>query len=116
GLRAGGLPDLLHPEVLDGPRMIAYVVRRLLLLVPVWIILSVLSFALLHLAEGSPAALLLGPEATADQVRRLDEQLGLNDPSSCNTSVGWLTSCAATSERPTFRTPTCSPRCGRTSW
>lgn len=60
--------------------MIGYVVKRLLSLIPVWIILSVVSFALLHIASGSPAALLLGPEATESGIRKLDEQLGLNDP------------------------------------
>jgi peptide/nickel transport system permease protein len=56
------------------------IVRRLLWSVPLLLIASALSFVLLSLASGSPAAVILGPTASAAQLRQLTAQLGLNDP------------------------------------
>lgn len=53
---------------------------RLLAVVPIWLILSVVSFSLIHLAPGSPAAIILGPQATPTAVRQLTAQLGLGKP------------------------------------
>ena len=47
--------------------MIAFIVRRLLLLIPVMLIVGVIVFSLLHLAPGDPASMLLGREATLEQ-------------------------------------------------
>jgi peptide/nickel transport system permease protein len=55
-----------------------YIFRRLLFLVPVLIGVSVLIFAIIHLAPGDPAETLLGPSATAQDLEELREQLGLN--------------------------------------
>jgi peptide/nickel transport system permease protein len=55
-------------------------VRRLVLLVPVMLVVGTVTFALVHLTPGDPAAVMLGPEATPEQVRHLREQLGLDDP------------------------------------
>jgi peptide/nickel transport system permease protein len=60
--------------------MIAYIVRRLLLLIPVLLIVGVIVFSLLHLAPGDPASMMLGREATLEQKEALREQLGLNEP------------------------------------
>lgn len=60
--------------------MIAYIVRRLALLVPVALIVGTMTFLLIHITPGDPAAVMLGPEATPEQVARLREQLGLDDP------------------------------------
>ncbi len=60
--------------------MIGFVVRRLLALVPVALVVGTITFALLHVAPGDPAALMLGSEATPDQVARARERLGLDDP------------------------------------
>lgn len=60
--------------------MIAFIVRRLLLLVPVLLIVGVIVFSLLHLAPGDPASMMLGREATLEQKEALREQLGLNEP------------------------------------
>ena len=60
--------------------MIAFIVRRLLLLIPVMLIVGVIVFSLLHLAPGDPASMLLGREATLEQKEALREQLGLNEP------------------------------------
>ena len=60
--------------------MIAFIVRRLLLLVPVLLIVGVIVFALLHLAPGDPASVMLGREATLEQEEALRERLGLDEP------------------------------------
>jgi peptide/nickel transport system permease protein len=60
--------------------MLAYIVRRLLLLVPVLLIVGVIVFGLMHLTPGDPAAVMLGREATQEQKEALRERLGLNEP------------------------------------
>jgi peptide/nickel transport system permease protein len=60
--------------------VIAFIIRRLLLLIPVMLVVGIIVFTLLHLAPGDPAAMMLGSEATLDQKEALREQLGLNDP------------------------------------
>jgi peptide/nickel transport system permease protein len=60
--------------------MIAYIIRRLLLLIPVLLIVGTVVFTLLHLAPGDPASMMLGSEATVEQKEVLREQLGLNEP------------------------------------
>ena len=58
----------------------AYALRRLLLAVPVLFGVSVLVFAVLHLAPGDPAAIMLGAQATKEDVERLRRDLGLDQP------------------------------------
>ena len=60
--------------------MLAYIVRRLLLLVPVLLIVGIVVFLLMHLTPGDPAAVMLGREATLEQKEALRERLGLNEP------------------------------------
>ncbi|WP_247001662.1 ABC transporter permease [Halosolutus gelatinilyticus] len=57
-----------------------YVVKRLLLLVPVLFGVASLVFAILHLSPGDPARLIVGQRAPASQVEAVRESLGLNDP------------------------------------
>jgi peptide/nickel transport system permease protein len=63
---------------------LAYVARRILSLLPVWVGISLLAFALANLAPGDPAQLILlrqtGELPTEEAVQRLREQLGLDDP------------------------------------
>ena len=58
----------------------AYALRRLLLAVPVLFGVSLLVFAVLHLAPGDPAAIMLGAQATKEDVERLHRDLGLDQP------------------------------------
>ncbi|HUO62700.1 MAG TPA: ABC transporter permease [Terriglobales bacterium] len=58
----------------------AYALRRLLLAVPVLFGVSVLVFGVLHLAPGDPAAIMLGAQATKEDVQRLHRDLGLDQP------------------------------------
>lgn len=60
--------------------MTAYILRRLALLVPVMLIVGTVTFTLMHLTPGDPAAVMLGPEATPAQVASLRDELGLDDP------------------------------------
>lgn len=60
--------------------MMAYILRRLVLLVPVLLVVGIVVFALVHLTPGDPAAVILGDSATPEQVEALQDQLGLNDP------------------------------------
>jgi peptide/nickel transport system permease protein len=58
----------------------AYIIRRLLLLIPVLLIVGVIVFSLVHLTPGDPTSALLGRDATIEQKEALREQLHLNDP------------------------------------
>ncbi len=60
--------------------MLRFVVRRLLLLVPILLGLSILVFLWIRALPGSPATALLGERATQAQVEAINEQYGLNDP------------------------------------
>jgi len=60
--------------------MLAFIVRRLLLTVPVvWIVVT-LVFLLIHLVPGDPVAQMLGEGASTTQVERLRHELGLDQP------------------------------------
>jgi peptide/nickel transport system permease protein len=55
-----------------------FILRRLLMVVPVLFGITVLVFSILHLIPGNPAQILLfGSNATPQQVANLDKQLGL---------------------------------------
>ena len=60
--------------------MVAYIVRRLLLLIPVLLVVGVVVFTLMHLTPGDPASVMLGRDATPEQKEALRERLGLNEP------------------------------------
>jgi ABC-type dipeptide/oligopeptide/nickel transport system permease component len=57
-----------------------YVAHRLLLLLPVLGGVSIIIFMVLHLAPGDPAEVMLGAQATPEDLARLRAELGLNDP------------------------------------
>jgi peptide/nickel transport system permease protein len=57
-----------------------YVARRLLALIPVALVVATVAFVLIHLAPGDPASVIAGPDATEDDVRRIERQLGLDAP------------------------------------
>lgn len=57
-----------------------YVTKRVLLLVPLLFGISVLTFLLVRLGDTSPAALIAGPTATAEQIAAIETELGLDLP------------------------------------
>nr|AGF93149.1 oligopeptide ABC transporter, permease protein [uncultured organism] len=60
--------------------MIAYITRRMLSMIPSLLLASIFVFSFIHLIPGDPAAVMLGPNATADQVEQLRQEMGLNRP------------------------------------
>ncbi|MGH7354844.1 MAG: ABC transporter permease [Candidatus Rokuibacteriota bacterium] len=60
--------------------MKTYLARRLLALIPVALVVATVAFVLVHLAPGDPASVIAGPDATVDDVQRIERQLGLDAP------------------------------------
>ncbi len=60
--------------------MFRYIARRLIALAPILFGVSILIFLLIRLVPGDPARLVIGPEATGDQVTLLRHQWGLDQP------------------------------------
>lgn len=57
-----------------------YLVKRLLAVIPVLFVVSLIIFSLVHLAPGNPAQAILGDQASIEDIERLAERMGLNDP------------------------------------
>jgi peptide/nickel transport system permease protein len=60
--------------------MTAYIIRRLLSMLPVMAIVALFVFLLLHLAPGDPAAIMAGDNATPDNIAQIRQKLGLDEP------------------------------------
>jgi len=60
--------------------MLKYIVKRLVMLVPVMLGVSLVVFVVMHLFAPDPAALILGQHATTAQIEALRQELGLTDP------------------------------------
>ena len=60
--------------------MIRYILRRIVLLIPLLFGVSILIFVIIRLIPGDPARLALGAEATEDQVQLMRRQWGLDQP------------------------------------
>jgi peptide/nickel transport system permease protein len=58
----------------------SFVLRRLVLLVPTAIGVTIITFFMVHLIPGNPAVTILGEHATPATVAALDRQLGLSQP------------------------------------
>jgi len=60
--------------------MFAYILRRLLEMVPVLLVVSLLVFGFIKLLPGDPARIYAGPDAPIEAVEAARQHLGLNDP------------------------------------
>jgi peptide/nickel transport system permease protein len=60
--------------------MTGYVLRRLLFMIPVFLLISLFVFFMVRLVPGDPAIMILGQRATEENVALLREKLHLNDP------------------------------------
>jgi peptide/nickel transport system permease protein len=60
--------------------MVNFLVRRLLFMIPVALLVSFVTFMIIHLIPGDPARVLLGESATPQTVAALRHQLGLDKP------------------------------------
>lgn len=59
--------------------MFIFLIKRIFYSIPVLFIIIIISFMLIHLIPGSPAAVILGAEATKEQILALEHQLGLDE-------------------------------------
>ncbi len=60
--------------------MTRYIIRRLLLLIPVLIGISIVTFAMLRLIPGDPWEVMLGEHATDAAIAELRERMGMDEP------------------------------------
>lgn len=60
--------------------MINYIIRRLLVLIPILLGVSIIVFFIMRMGPGDPARLMLGPRASNEAVQDLREKLGLDEP------------------------------------
>ena len=60
--------------------MLKYILKRILLLIPVLIGATFIVFFVMDMTPGDPAVAKLGVDATAEQIEELREEMGLNDP------------------------------------
>ena len=60
--------------------MLGYIIRRILAIFPVMLIVAIFVFLLLRLTPGDPAAIIAGDMATPEQLERIREAMGLNQP------------------------------------
>ncbi|MBL8831751.1 MAG: ABC transporter permease [Rhodospirillales bacterium] len=60
--------------------MFAYIVRRILATIPVMGVVALFVFSLLYFSPGDPAAIIAGDLATVDDIEKIRQQLGLNEP------------------------------------
>jgi peptide/nickel transport system permease protein len=58
----------------------SYIVRRLLATIPVMGVVAIFVFSLLYIAPGDPAAVIAGDLATTEDIARIHEKLGLDEP------------------------------------
>src|SRR3954465_1934302 len=70
-----------------------YLIRRLLLLLPTLFLASILIFAIIALAPGDPARMMLGSQATPEEVAVERERLGVEKPIPVRYAI-WLTDVA----------------------
>ena len=69
--------------------MLTFIARRVLATIPVLMVVAVLVFLLLRLTPGDPAAILAGDAASAEQIARIREGLGLDQPITTQFAI-WL--------------------------
>jgi peptide/nickel transport system permease protein len=71
----------LQDAVQGGERdLYVYLVRRLIATLPVMVVVGLFVFSLLYLAPGDPAALIAGDLATAADIAKIRQKLGLDEP------------------------------------
>lgn len=60
--------------------MLSYIIRRLLIAIPVLFGVTVLNFVIINLAPGNPVEMMIDPNMSPELMELKKEQLGLNDP------------------------------------
>ena len=67
------------PERID-PSMLNEIIRRLFYLIPIILGVIFLSFIIIHAIPGNPAEVILGLDATPENVAKLEKKMGLDKP------------------------------------
>jgi len=70
--------------------MLTYVVRRLIAFIPSLFVVAIVAFSLMHFIPGDPASVMLGPDASINQIDNLRTKLGLDKPIYVQFCI-WLT-------------------------
>ena len=60
--------------------MLGYIFKRIFMTIPVMVVVALFVFLLLRLSPGDPAAVIAGDYATAEDVQKIRENLGLSEP------------------------------------
>lgn len=60
--------------------MFQYVVQRIIATVPVVLLVAIITFSLVHIAPGDPAAVIAGDFGNPEDIERVRKQLGLDKP------------------------------------
>lgn len=60
--------------------MLKLILRRLVDLIPTLLVVATTVFIITRMIPGDPAAVLLGPQASPDEIAKMRESLGLNEP------------------------------------
>ena len=60
--------------------MLAYIIRRFLIMIPTLLGVTFIVFLMLHFTPGDPAELLMGERASEEALQAIREHLGLNEP------------------------------------
>ncbi len=60
--------------------MRGYLIKRIASMALVLLVVSVMVFVIMHMLPGNPAAIILGPEATNEEVAALAAEMGLDQP------------------------------------
>ena len=60
--------------------MTNYILKRIIALIPIMFIVGLFVFFIIHLIPGNPAAMMLGPEATPEEIDAFSKIMGLDRP------------------------------------
>ena len=60
--------------------LVKYTIKRLVMLIPVILGVTLILYFVMSLAPGNPARQILGADATAEQVAALEHEMGLDKP------------------------------------
>lgn len=60
--------------------MYRYILKRIFMLIPVLLGISLIVFSIMSLTPGDPVRLMVGDSATNEEVQKIRDEMGLNDP------------------------------------
>jgi peptide/nickel transport system permease protein len=60
--------------------MLRFIIKRILLVIPILIAVTFIVFFIMDLTPGDPATIILGDMATQEDIEQLNEEFGFNDP------------------------------------